>query len=103
MAEECSVKMWQPGASIELRDGEGVDPVKRLEVVEVGYQDTHSKSSMCMDANSAGVSKEAALAHVGQDAELGVIARVPPVVSSQLFWSENVTVISFSQIYCPMD
>jgi hypothetical protein len=67
-----------------------------LEVVEVGQQDFLSKKAQRhTDVNLLSALKEAAFAHVGQEAEFDIFVARPPIAGFLLL-SEDAAVVSWN-------
>jgi hypothetical protein len=92
---ETRFEMGCPLEGVVLVDGEGVDSVKGLEVVEVRQQDSRGERAKSNDLHLSGVSQETLFAHVRQEVEL--IVGLPIHVVGSLFLGENAPVVVWSK------
>lgn len=94
-----------PSDGVVILNDEGVDPVQRSEVVEVGQQGVRSKCARIVDVDPSNVPEEVAFRHVRHEVESGNILEVPFQEDGFLcaIYGEDFVVFSSGQVQCLMD
>ena len=93
---EASNVVVSPYRAVVGIDSEGMDSVKRLEVVEVWYQGIWGEFGIQADVQVPRVLEEAPFAHERQETELDIVV-VPSQIAVLLCQGEDALVVPSSQ------